>query len=101
MINARFDVLEASSKEGMIDGNASFKNSEVRRKAEDKLKQIREDEIEAPWGVSILSKIEAPIFKGEVVEGWLRSMDRYFRIHKVPDNERVEKVMNFLEGEAL
>lgn len=42
-----------------------------------------------------------PIFTREDVEGWLRSMDRYLKIHKIPLEEWVEKVMNCLEGEAL
>lgn len=45
--------------------------------------------IESPHVKSTIieSKIEVPIFTREDVEGWLRSMDRYLKIHKIPLEE--------------
>lgn len=46
-------------------------------------------------------KMEVPTFRGEDVEGWTRGMERYFKIHLVRDEDKVDVVMPHLVGQAL
>lgn len=48
-----------------------------------------------------LKKSDLPIFKGEDVKGWIRSIKHYLRINKILDQERLELVLTSMEGMAL
>ena len=41
------------------------------------------------------------MFKGEDVEGWIRGMERYFLVHAIAEDSRIDVVMQHLEGLAL
>ena len=50
---------------------------------------------------SVKSKMEAPMFKGEYVEGWIRGMECYFLVHAIAEDSRIVVVMPQLQGLAL
>ncbi|XP_078442298.1 uncharacterized protein LOC144711996 [Wolffia australiana] len=47
------------------------------------------------------SKMEAPKFRGDDVEGWVRGMERFFQVQEVLEEDRIDVAMANLEGEAL
>ncbi|XP_078447009.1 uncharacterized protein LOC144715877 [Wolffia australiana] len=49
----------------------------------------------------VRSKMEAPKFRGDDVEGWVRGMERFFQVQEVVSEDRIDVAMANLEGEAL
>lgn len=45
-----------------------------------------------------IKKSEGPIFKGDDVEMCIKSMERYFKINKITNEDRLDQVMTYLEG---
>ena len=101
MIMARFDNLDKGES---LKANHIIQDDLVSSKG--KGKQHEGDE-----GVQNLNlqktsqatknQLEAPVFRGENVEGWIRGMEMYFKVHSIPQNERLEFVMPHVEGPAL
>lgn len=47
------------------------------------------------------NKMEALVFRGEDVEGWLWGMEMYFKVHSISNADQLEYIMPNLEGAAL
>lgn len=45
--------------------------------------------------------MEALVFHGEDVEGWIRGIEMYFKVHYISDEDWIEVIMANLEGLAL
>lgn len=59
---------------------------------------------ETPWVHLCLMKLDMPIFNGEISndpDGWIRRVERYFPINRLPEKEKVEAAELCFEGESL
>ena len=101
MIMARFDNLDEGESS---EANHILKDDLVSSKG--KGKQHEGDEGVQNLNLQNTSQetknwLEAPVFRGEDVEVWIQGMEMYFKVHSIPQNERLEFVMPHVEGPAL
>lgn len=70
---------------------------------------LEEEEEEVGWnpnGAAVLGnwrfkKLDLPLFSGENPDGWIMRAERYFKFHRLTEDEKVEAAVVALEGEAL
>lgn len=48
-----------------------------------------------------LRKIDLPVFNGEDAPGWLTKIERFFRVRRIEEDEKLDAAMMAVEGEAL
>lgn len=46
-------------------------------------------------------KLDLPLFTGENPDGWILRAKRYFKFHRLTEDERMEAAVVAFEGEAL
>ena len=101
MIMARFDNLDkgesSKTNHSIQDDVISSKEKGKQDEGDEGVQNINFQKTSQ----AIKLRFKAPVFRGEDVEGWIRGMEMYFKVHSIPQNERLEFVMPHVEGPAL